>query len=181
MLMAIALGLGGGIVAGKFRSNGGVGKAWVSECKFPDVIGQVAKTPVTWGQFQKFTEGIQAGQRVKSPAAQFLLKGMEEKSKEWSPSAPVQGVNWLVAQQFCNWLTKTAGKEGSGEYFTLPSVNELPQDLKNPEWTSDFEPDIGEKKFIGFLVKSKSAQIPYPPIYSGVDFTFRVKLVKLAK
>jgi len=178
MLLAIVLGLGGGLIAGRPPSGEGADKAWANDSKnFPQPPDEIAKAPVTWGQFKKFTEGIQVGQRVKMPAAEFLLKEVQKQSEGWQLSDPVKGVNWLTAQRFCNWLTTIAGRDVN-DYFTLPSVKELPENLTNPEWTCDYEKDSGDREFIGFLVKTGKDALAYPPVTGKPEFTFRVKLVK---
>jgi serine/threonine protein kinase len=178
MLAALALGLGGGFVTAKVRSGTAVNAEWVSS-NFPESAGgedSIATAPVSWGQFKAYAASIAAD------PADLLVETVRAEAGGWNDMDPVKGVNWLVAQQFCNWLTGVAVK-GPREQYTLPSLMDL--DKKSLmadtwEWTSDWQEPSGTE-FIGFLVKNGKDPVPYPPVAAKSNFTFRVKLALVPK
>ena len=174
MLGAIVLGLAGGFVTGKSRSAKGVTKEWVAD-NFPKDAG-VAPNPVTWEQFQTFAKAIDV-KAEELTVPKTIVK---------NDNSAVQGVNWLVAQRFCNWLTAISKK--TGVQYMLPTLEDLDKSHLpgTAEWTSDWvEPNQPQSNprppFIGFVVKRDDDEVVIPAVSAEPNYTFRVKLAPIPK
>jgi len=133
----------------------------------------VSPSPVTWGQFKIFAKAA-------GTDPQKLIVGGTKISKD---EDPVQGVNWVVAQRFCQWLSALSGNK---MVYRLPNIEELKKLSPKPkfaEWSSDWSlPSSGTTSataFQGFFIWGlKEQPVEIPPTMAEKNFGFRVVATK---
>jgi serine/threonine protein kinase len=178
LIIAMALGLGGGFAASwwKHRQNSPDAGLSGSQIKdLPTAEKPVADTPVRFALFEQFAKSI--GTTV------------DELGAVAGNDGAVYGVSAITALNFCNWLTKKDKSLGLYHY-TLPEINDL-KDLKDlkgkvaagkKEWSKSWADNKGNDSDLLFkMLGSKGDTDVYNthPMHADPSFTFRIKREKI--
>ncbi len=140
LLGSLILGVGGGILLGKFMPMAESSEPVAASLDFTPYESQIPAspgeigTPISAGLFRDYalTTGVSEEDLDK------LAPGLSEIEDE----APVAGLTYLMAESFCAWLTvrdpMDAIDEDSRAHYYIPARDELPSSAgqENPEWTS---------------------------------------------
>ncbi len=168
LLVAMVLGLGGGLGWQVFTAPPAAGKFELDETELPCVPTSMndAGQPVQFSLMQKY--------------ATALHTTVEKLEITKDPETnQVRGVNGLVAMSFCNWLTQqTPALKDKKQHYTLPDLEGLKAKVANGtrEWSQEWAAARGQQ-----LQMSDGGKDGFPVhvILSSSEFTFRVALKEL--
>lgn len=97
-----------------------------------------------------------------------------------SSSQPAQGLTWLEAAAFCEWLTVSAALDAKKEWFDLPAYADLPitQGALSREWTRD-EADVSDGRPAVRLFRSDGQNQALARAQTEPDIGFHIILRSL--